>query len=184
MTFLNCYTLKSTVVVLTAVVLFSCKNNFSEVQKIGLSENEPIGVAEHFNMKYTDSGKIKANLIGDKMLDFTNRDFAFMEFPDGAHLELFDDQNQKSNVVADYAIVYSETDIVDMQGNVVLSTATGDTLFAEQLFYDKEKEWLYTNKPVTLKTKSDIINGNGFDSNRNFTNAEVLEITGMISVDE
>ena len=49
---------KSTVVVLAATVLFACGNNLSEVQKIGLSENEPIGVAEDFNLKYTDSGRM------------------------------------------------------------------------------------------------------------------------------
>ena len=71
-----------------------------------------------------------------------------------------------------------------MQGNVVLATSTKDTLFAEQLFYDQEREWLFTNKPVTFKSKGDLINGKGFDSNSNFTNAEVLEIDGIITLEE
>ncbi|MCB0435276.1 MAG: LPS export ABC transporter periplasmic protein LptC, partial [Mangrovimonas sp.] len=81
MKILNCYTVKSTVAVIAATVLFSCQNSLSEVQKIGLSENEPIGVAENFNLKYTDSGRMTANLISPKMLDFSNREFNFIEFP-------------------------------------------------------------------------------------------------------
>ncbi|HPF96913.1 MAG: LPS export ABC transporter periplasmic protein LptC [Mangrovimonas sp.] len=184
MKILNCYTVKSTVAVIAATVLFSCQNNLSEVQKIGLSENEPIGVAENFNLKYTDSGRMTANLISPKMLDFSNREFNFIEFPEGAHLDIYDEENKKSTVVADYAIVYNKTGIIDMQGNVVLNTAEQDTLFAEQLFYDQEKEWLFTNKPVTFKTKQDLINGKGFDSNSKFTNAEVLEIDGSFTLDE
>ena len=73
---------------------------------------------------------------------------------------------------------------MNLQGNVKIITQTNDTLFAEQLYYDQKKEWLYTNKPVTFRTGLDLIHGNGFDSNSKFTNAEVLEVTGMITLDE
>ncbi len=172
------------VTVISVTMFFSCKNNLKDVQKIGISENEPIGVAENINLKYTDSGKIKAILISPKMLDFSNREFSFNEFTEGINLELFDDQNQKSTVIADYAMVYNDTDLMDLQGNVVITTKDNDTLFAEQLFYDQKKEWLFTNKPVTFRTGLDLIHGNGFDSDTKFTNAEVLEINGIITVNE
>ncbi|PQV51209.1 LPS export ABC transporter protein LptC [Jejuia pallidilutea] len=165
------------------IILISCKDNFKEVQKIGISENEPIGVAENINLKYTDSGKVKAILKSPKMFDYSNRKFAYNEFTDGVNLELFED-GKKSVVVSDYAIIYNKTNIIDLQGNVKITTHSNDTLFAEQLYYDQEKEWLFTNKPVTFRTGSDLINGNGFDSNSKFTNAEVLEITGLITVNE
>ena len=172
------------VTAIAVTMFFSCKNNFKDVQKIGISENEPIGVAENINLKYTDSGKIKAILISPEMLDYSNRDFSFNEFDKGINLTLFDDKDQKSTVTADYAVVYNKTDLMDLQGHVVIATHTKDTLFAEQLYYDQKKEWLFTNKPVTFRTGSDLINGNGFDSDSKFTNAEVLEINGIITVNE
>lgn len=172
------------VTAIAVTMFFSCKNNLKEVQKIGIPENEPIGVAENINLKYTDSGKIKAILISPKMLDYSNRDFSFNEFTEGINLTLFDDDDQKNTVTADYAIVYNDTDLMDLQGNVVIATYSKDTLFAEQLYYDQKKEWLFTNKPVTFRTGSDLINGNGFDSDTKFTNAEVLEINGIITVNE
>lgn len=165
------------------VMLMSCKNNFKDIQNIGISENEPIGVAENINLKYTDSGKVQAILKSPKMYDYSNRKFAYNEFTDGVNLELFED-GKKSVIVSDYAIIYNKTNIIDLQGNVVITTHSNDTLFAEQLYYDQEKEWLFTNKPVTFRTGRDLINGNGFDSNSKFTNAEVLEITGLITVNE
>lgn len=173
-------------IVTTVVVtmFFSCQSNLDKVSKIGVSENEPIGVAEDINLKRTDSGRVVANLISPKMLDFSNRDFAFNEFPDGVHLDLYDDSSNKSTVDADYAIVYDKTGLIDMQGNVVLASHNKDTLYAEQLFYDQEREWLFTNQPVTFRTGKDVINGNGFDSDINFKQAQVLEIDGIITLDE
>ena len=158
---------------LILVMLISCKNNFKEVQNIGIVDSGPLTIAEHINTKYTDSGRLKMNLISPKMLDFSNRAFAYFEFPDGVNLNFFDDNNNKNNVVADYGLVYNETNLIDLRGNVILTTHNKDTLFAEQLYYDQKTEWLFTNQPVKFRTKNEIINGNGFDSNRNFTNAEV-----------
>ena len=178
------YKIISMVTVLTVTLFFSCKNNFKDIQKIGTLNSGPLTIAENINTKYTDSGKLKSHLISPKMLDYSNREFAFHEFPEGINLTLFDDDNNKSNVVSDYAIIYGDTDLIDLQGNVVLSTHNKDTLYAEQLFYDQEKEWLFTNLPVRFRTKDQIINGNGFDSDKNFTQAQVLETTGIIFIDE
>ncbi len=178
------YILQSIVTVFTVTLFFSCKNNFKEVQKIGISENEPIGIAEQINLKYTDSGKVQTNLISDKMLDFSNRDFGYSEFPEGIVLHLFDDENQKSTIVSDYAIAYNETDLIDLQGNVVLTTHDGKRLNAEQLYFNQKKEWLFTNKPVKFADNEQIMNGNGFDSNMDFSTARVLETKGFVYLDE
>ena len=165
-------------------MFFSCNNSLKEVQKIGISENEPIGVAENVNLKHTDSGRVTANLISTKMLDFSNRDFPYNEFTDGLVLYLYGDKNEKSTVVADYAIIYSDTNLIDLRGHVVITMADGSSLKSEQLFYDQKKNWLFTNNAVTFETQTDIIHGNGFDSDTKFKNAEVLEVTGIISMEE
>ena len=176
--------IKNIVAVITATMFFSCNSNYNQVQKLGISDNEPIGVAEHINLKHTDSGRVTANLISDKMLDFSNRDFPYSEFPEGIILYLYNENDEKSTIISDYAISYENTKLIDLQGNVKVITTTNDTLFSEQLYYDQRKEWVYTNSPVTFKKDADIIHGNGFDSNAKFTNAEVLEVRGYITVDE
>ena len=175
----------SMVVVLATTILFSCKNNFKEVQQIGVLQNGPVGEAKDINLKYTDSGKLKAHLLSPKMLDYSNRDFPFSEFPEGINLSLFDDQNHKSIVLADYAISYSETDLIDLQGNVILITYTNDTLFAEQMYYDQKREHLFTNLPVQFNFSSgNSGRGNIFDSDTKFENYEILEGSGSANVDE
>ena len=172
------------VTVLTVTMFFSCKDNFKEVQKIGLLSDKPITEAENINTKYTDSGRLKSHLISSKMLDFSNRAFSFVEFPQGINFTIYDEKGNKNNVIADFAMIYNDTDLIDLKGNVVVTTHSNDTLFTEQLFYDQKREWMFTNEPVKFRQKDQIINGNGFDANKDFTIANVLEYSGTIYLDE
>ncbi len=180
---ISLYTIKCIVTAIAVTMFFSCKNNFKEVQKIGVTQNQPIGEAKDINLKYTEVedtiGKVVANLESPKMLDYSNRDFSFSEFPDGIRLSLYDDNNEKNVVLADYAIVYNATDLIDLQGNVVLITPQNDSLFAKQLYYDQKREWLFTNLPVELKsTTSNSGRGDIFDSDTKFKNYTILEGQG------
>ena len=144
----NIYSIKNIVTVITVTMFFSCHDSFKQVQKIGISENEPIGIDFNLNLKYTDSGRVTANLLSTKALDYTNRDFPFREFVEGVTLYVFDKDNKKSTVLADYAIVYTESNLIDLQDNVVITTSDSSVLKTSQLYYDQKKEWLYTNESL------------------------------------
>jgi LPS export ABC transporter protein LptC len=178
------YNIKNGVIAIAMTLFFSCTNNFQEVNKIGIRDNEPQGGGVNVNAKRTDSGRVVANLISPKLLDYENRKFGYSEFPEGVKLHIFDELNQRTTIVADYAIIYSDTDVIDLQDNVIVSTHEGDSLFADQLFFDQKKEWLFTNLPVEYKSKDYLTKGKGFDSDRDFTKAEVLEISGLFAVSE
>ncbi|MEM5563918.1 LPS export ABC transporter periplasmic protein LptC [Psychroserpens sp. AS72] len=174
---------KSIVTTIVVTMLFSCESNMKDVQQIGVLQNQPVGEAKNINLKYTEAkdsiGKVIANLESPKMLDYSNRDFSFSEFPDGVRLSLYDENNQKNVVIADYGIVYNATDLIDLQGNVILITPQNDSLFAEQLYYDQKNEWLFSNLPVRLKSAT-ANNGHGdiFDSDTKFKNYTILEGRG------
>ncbi|MFD2917515.1 LPS export ABC transporter periplasmic protein LptC [Psychroserpens luteus] len=175
--------IKSVVTTIVVITLFSCESNLKEVQQIGILQNQPIGEAKNIDLKYTEAedsiGKVIANLKSPKMLDYSNRDFSFSEFPDGLRLLLYDENNQKNIVLADYGIVYNATGLIDLQGNVILITPQKDSLFAEQLYYDQKNQWLFSNLPVRLKSVTSN-NGHGdiFDSDTKFKNYTILEGRG------
>lgn len=152
------------VTVFTVTMFFSCKDNYDQVQKIGVSENEPIGEAENINLKYTDSGRVAINLISPKRLDFSNRNFPYEEFPEGITLYFFDKDNNKSTVVSDYAISYKQTDLIDLQGNVVITSHEGVTLKTKQLYFKQKNKWLFSNNYVEIEDENSLIKGNTFDA--------------------
>jgi len=173
----------NTVIALVMTVFFSCKNNFKDVQNVGVLQNEPIGEADTINLKYTDSFQLKANLLSPKLYDYSNRDFAFSEFPKGIELTIYDKDGNASKIFSDYAISYKETDLIDLRGNVILATHTQDSLFTEQMYFDQKKEWAFTNHVFRFRSDGADLSGRGFDSDSNLEFYETLESGGYIDVD-
>ena len=175
---------KSIVILVLGAVLFSCNKRLDKLQQSSKLSYLPVSVAENINTKHTDSGRLTSTLVSSKMINYSNRSFPYYQFPEGIDLTIFDEQNRKSLVVAKSAVVYNNTDLIDLRGDVVLTTSSNDTLFTDQLYYDQKKEWLFTDFPVKFRTKDYLTNGNGFDANQDFTNAQVLEVTGRIYIEE
>lgn len=184
----NLHIIRNLVTAIVVTLFFSCTNDFNEVQKVGVLQNKPISEAENIDLKYTeftdDTVRLLANLLSPKMLDYSNRNFPFSEFPTGIKLITYDEDNNKTTITSDYAIVYNNTDIIDLQGNVKIVTQQGDTLFTEQLFYNQKLEWLFTNYPFVYKSSTNKIHGYGFDSDKTFKTKQILEMGGEFELDK
>ena len=71
-------------------MLFSCSKRLDQVQISNKTDFLPMSIAENINTKYTDSGRLTSFLVSPKMINFSNHDFPFYEFPEGILLSLFD----------------------------------------------------------------------------------------------
>lgn len=152
---------------------------------MSMPADAPQAIGYGMDMKYTDSGKVVTTLQGKKMLDFTAKEFPYREFPEGLKVQFFDENNQKSTVTADYGIYYLETGLVDLRGNVVIITSDSMKLTADQLYWDENLEWVFTDKPNTITFKNGAVNtGQGFDSNQEFTNFRSRSNTGVQIIEE
>ncbi|MES2747409.1 MAG: LPS export ABC transporter periplasmic protein LptC [Bacteroidota bacterium] len=166
----------------TAIVvsLFSCESNFKEVQKSNISEFTPSGQADTINLKYTDSGKIKAILVSPRMLDYATVSFPFTEFPNGINVTLFDEKAKRTFVTSKYAVTYKETDIIDLQGSVKITNETGQLLETEQLYYDQKNQWFYTEKRYKFTDPKGVSFGEGIDFSKDFKIINSQKISGEV----
>ncbi len=164
----------------TLFISVGCESNFKEIQKINFSEFTPSGEAENFNLKYTDSGKIKSILISPKMLDYSSVAFPFTEFPEGIDVTLYDNKNKKTFVLSDYAITYKGTDVIDLQGNVKISNENGQLLETDQLYFDQKNEWFYTEKKFKFTDPKGVSYGEGVDFSKDFKIVNSQKIKGEI----
>ena len=166
------------------LLVFGCESNFKDVQKINYSEFTPSGEAENFNLKYTDSGRIKSILISPVMLDYATVEFPFTEFPKGIDVTIYDDKGKRTFVKSDYAIQFKGTDLIDLQGNVRISTETGQLMETTQLYFDQKNEWFYTEKRFKFTDPKGISNGEGIDFSKDFKIINSQKISGEIDQDE
>ena len=173
------------VTLLGVTMLFSCEGNLKEVRAFSMEADAPQAIGEGINLKYTDSGRLVATLKSPRMLDYTNKPFPYREFPDGVEVEFFDENDKKSTVKANYGIVYDKTDLIDLRGDVKIVTSDSTVLVGDQLFWDQEKSWIFTDQPNTIWFPNGAVNeGRGFDSNQNFTNFRSRTNTGVQIIEE
>jgi len=173
------------VTAITVTMLFSCEGNLNRVRALNLPDENPQAIGMGLNLKYTDSGRVVATLKSTKMLDFTNMEFPYREFPEGVQVEFFDENKKKSIVTANYGIIYDETGLIDLQDNVVLVTSDSTKLKADQLFWDQKAGWIFTDKPNTIQFANGARNdGQGFDSDLNFTNFRSRTNVGIQIIEE
>lgn len=179
------YTLKGVIVFLSTIALFSCEGNYQNIQKLNLTDGAPIAEGKNINLKYTDSGKVVTNLIAPILLDYSNLDFPYQEFPRGVEVHFWDEDNKKSVVNADYAIRFDKTNMVDLRENVVLVTSDSTVLKAKQLYWDQKNQWVFTDQPYQIKFKDGSYNdGARFDSNEDFTRFLSRKNQGVQIIDQ
>ena len=176
--------IRNSIPFLTAILfcftIMACESNFRDVQKMGFAEFSPSGDADVINLKYTDSGRITANLISPKMLDYATVEYPFTEFPKGIHLTLYDKNGKETYIDAKYAITHKTTNIIDLQENVKISNQNGNMLETEQLFYDQKNEWFFTEKKFKFTSPKGVSNGEGIDFSKDFKKVNSKKISGEI----
>ncbi|MBT3920399.1 MAG: LPS export ABC transporter periplasmic protein LptC [Flavobacteriaceae bacterium] len=163
------YMFKSVMIILAIIAFFSCEGNYKNIQKMNLKDDEPVAVGKTINLKFTDSGKVTVNLIAPLLKDYSNFKFPYREFPEGITL-YFWDEDEKSTVTSDYAVEYKSTGLVDLRGNVTITTSDSTIVNANQLYWDQINKWIFTNQSYQIKFADGSYNdGSQFDSNQEFT---------------
>jgi len=169
-----------------AAMFFSCGNDLKEVQDFLADKNLPISVAKNVNLIHTDSGKVKNKLITPLLNDFSNRtEHPYQEFPKGVKIITFDKNGDSITLIADYSKTYVKTGISEAINNVVIINHKDKTkLFTDQLFWDQSTHYIYTEKAFRLITKTDTINGKGFESNEDLSKITMKDISGSVYIDD
>ena len=176
--------LKNVFSVFAVILHFSCDDGSSTLKQINQFNENPVGIAYDIHMTYTDSAEVKAILTAPLNLDYTHLSFKYSEFPEGLKIIFYNDNNEENTVVADYGILYNQTKIVDLQGNVVLLSNDGSRLETSQMYWDSEKEWLFTEQPFTFKNINYDMAAIRLDTNKEFSKFQTGNLTGTMLVKE
>lgn len=165
-------------------MIIGCESNFRDVQKMGFAEFSPSGDADGINLKYTDSGRITANLVSPKMLDYATVTYPFTEFPKGIHLTLYDKNGKLTFVDSKYAVSHKSTNLIDLQDDVKISNQEGQLLETDQLYYDQKNEWFFTEKKFKFTSPKGVSYGEGIDFSKDFKKVNSQKISGEVQSSE
>ncbi len=180
-----------------AMLFLSCKDNYKRIGDEAQKEIFPQGVAHNFVLTYTEtseevknedtaSSRIVAVLTSPISEDFENLRFPYRTFPNGLQVDFFDEDNNKSIIKADYGIIYSATNLIDLQGNVVIESHDGKKLESPQLYWDRGNEWIFTQAKFKYTNPEDgtLMDGEGMDFNRDFSFFNAHKTYGLMTIKE
>jgi LPS export ABC transporter protein LptC len=85
----------------------------------------------------------------------------------------------------DYGISYEKKKLMEARHNVIVENLeTQERLNTEQLFWDRMKETIYSNKFVRITRGEEVITADGLTSDQSFENMEFKNPRGLIEVEE
>ena len=186
---MNCfkiYRLKSIVNILLTMLFISCTNDIKEVRDFLADKNLPIAVAKDINLIHTDSGILKTKLRAPLLNDYSNRnDHPYQEFPKGLELTSFQKNGDSILISADYGKSYIKTNISEIIGHVEIVNFESKTrLTTEQLYWDQNLHYFFTEKKVRIISEKDTTFGIGFEANEDLSKATIKNTSGTLYVSE
>ena len=168
-------------------MFFSCSNGATDIQGLLLDKNQPVGIAIGLNHVYRDSGRITSKLLTPKLKDFSNRrELPYNEFPNGITLISYSNNRRDSiTIKGDFCLTYTKTLISELKGNVVILNHTdASKLTTEQLYWDQNTDYLFSEKRFTFTTPDDVINGVGFESKKDLSKFIAKQQTSQHLINE
>jgi LPS export ABC transporter protein LptC len=175
------------VFVLLQALLFltGCEN---DIERINLLTDEtvvPRVKGTNVKVIYSDSAKVKVQILAPSFQQFHDVETPYMEFPEGMEVYFYDDSMTiESEVRADYTIYYTQDRLWHATGNVVARRLdNGDALYTEELFWNEADKFIYSNTFTRIQNKDGTFYGKrGFESHQDLSNWKLKGTSGTVNV--
>ncbi len=162
--------------------LVSCENDLEKVKLYSKGMNSPHESAKNIKILYSDSARIEVELTSP-LLNHYDTENPYIEMPKGFNAIFYNDKLEvKSKLNADYGIRYERDQRMEAKKNVTVINEKGEKLNTEHLIWDERKGKLYSDEFVKITTRDEIIFGNGFEANQDFSKYKIFNIKGTISL--
>jgi LPS export ABC transporter protein LptC len=172
--------------VICLVLLIGCGPKEENLAKaIALSVDLPIEVGSNVSISYTDSGFLKAKLFASLLERYATENKSQTIMRDGITAYFYSNEGKiNSYIKSKYAIRDERDRTITARKDVNVINNKGDTLRTEELIWDEKTDRIYSDKLVRITSPDRIIIGTGFESNTSFTKFKVLNISGIISLQQ
>lgn len=170
------------VLTIIASMAFSCTDELQDPDK-EVKYTGPLIENKDVVTLYSDSAKLLVKLQAPLQQEFDNGDGIF---PKGLYVEFYEKPGQMTSTLkANYAKQDRNKDLYLAKGNVVVDNLQKqEKLETEELYWDKRKQEIYTDKFVKITTAEEIITGKGLRANQDFSRYSITKVTGTFSLKE
>ncbi|RUA35261.1 MAG: LPS export ABC transporter periplasmic protein LptC [Bacteroidetes bacterium] len=152
------------------------KQNFEEY-------TGPIMEADTVQIIYSDSAVVRVIVKASKQYEYENGD---REFPNDIYIEFYEaDGTMSSTLEANSAYYTKEKDLYKAEGDVeVIGYVDPRKMNSEELYWEPQKEEIYTDKFVRIQSEDQISTGTGLVAKQDFSSYRILNPSGTIYLEE
>lgn len=167
--------------------LFLCMSCGTEAPPMGNAvynrDSLPVMITYGVSKLISDSGIVKYKIVSEEWQVFDRTKPQRQVFPKGIFLEQYNQQfHVIMHITADTAYCYNQN-LWELRGRVFArNTENGTTFSSEELYWNMQNHWMYSNKPMHLVTPDRDLHGNRFESNEDLTQYKVWKTSGYVPV--
>jgi LPS export ABC transporter protein LptC len=175
----------SSFILLAASFLGACQSNKpEEIQALSNLEDTPTLMLTNLETSILDSGVLRYKFITEELLDFDKKEPPYYDFPQGLHVIMVTKTGQiEAEIKSNWAKNLKNQKLWELKNNVVATNQKGDVLTTEQLFWDENKQLIYSDLYTKITTKTEILTGIGFESNQNLTEYTFRKPQGIFTIE-
>ncbi len=169
-----------------AAFLFSCENDIQQIKSFDDTVQLPIQSGTNIEIIYSDSARVKLQINAPEMERYYNEEEGnFVIFPKGIHVQFFDgDLNVQTDLKSNYARHLEKEDRWEVRDNVVIVNRKGEIVATEEMIWDRVTGKVYNDKFVKITTPEEVLMGDGFESDEQFLNYEIINSRGVFNMKE
>lgn len=171
-------------ILFVTVFSFSCSTNPDEIKALYSKLEMPDEQGRDVLIVYSKKGIIKARLSAPLLIRHFGED-DLTEFPEGLHLIFYNEDGDIENeLTSNYGLRNEKTEEMLAKDDVVVINKKGEKLNTEELIWNQKTSRIYSEKFVRIQTADEIIYGDGLDANEDFSEYTILNIKGIINLQD
>ena len=175
----NCYLIAALLILSTIVI--SCESKLPVILKSDLL-SLPSLTAKGVQTILNDSGRVQLIMTTSLMETYDKADPPYSEFRSGIKVDLYNGKvNPEAKVTAKYAKCTSNN-LWELRDSVVVINEKNEKLETELLFWNQEKDLIYTDRFVKITSEDQVTQGIGFESDSHLINRKILQVTATITL--
>ena len=177
--------MQRTLLYIGLIVFISCKNDTALVKQVSTDVELPISSTQNVEMLYTDSARLRAKIKAPRRDTYLGEKER-IEFTEGVDVRFYnEDGSESGELKAKYAINNTKNEQMIARNNVQLvNKLEGKKLETEELIWDQKSGRIYSDKFSKITSKQEVIYGDGFESNQDFSQYRILKIRGIVNLEE
>lgn len=168
-------------------LFISCKENLSN-QKESNNKNFPSQILKNTFVVQRDSGQVSLRFKAPIIEKYELIDSPYVVAKKGFYLEYFDKKKPEipGKIWADSAIMYEKKNFYKANGNVRILTNDGTSFATQSIFWDREKNEMYTQDTVYVMDNkgNTLVGANGMKAKDDFSEYSFYNNSGDFNAKE